>query len=133
MKKDKKLTSLLLIGVLTFSLAGVTAMAATYSGYKLPARQGNNYTGTHSKTTTDNYIQNKVTDIENADTVTFWAANSSNKQISGDYDQKLNSSSKIKFNVSGYDRKNKDIKMGMENANWTAISTAFVAGKVDFR
>ncbi len=100
---------------------------------RLFTRQGNNYTGAHSKTTTSNYITNKVTDVENAGTVTFWAANKDEKQISSDYDQKLNSKVNINFNKNGYNRKNKQIKLGMENKKWTFNQRGFVSGEVDFR
>lgn len=56
----------------------------------------------------DDYIRNKVTDLENTDLVTFWAANNSKKQISEDYDQKIGSNVKIKFNKSGYNKKGKN-------------------------
>ena len=94
----KKLTKTIVVGTLVMSLGIVNVFANSYKGYVLPARQGNNYTGAHSKTTTSNYITNKVTDVENAGTVTFWAANKDEKQISSDYDQKLNSKVNINFN-----------------------------------
>ena len=107
----KKLTKTIVVGTLVMSLGIVNVFANSYKGYVLPARQGNNYTGAHSKTTTSNYITNKVTDVENAGTVTFWAANKDEKQISSDYDQKL----------------------GMENKKWTFNQRGFVSGEVDFR
>lgn len=115
------------------SVGIVNVFAISYTGYVLPARQGNNYTGAHSKTTTKNYITNKVTDVENASTVTFWAANENKKQISSDYDQKLHSQVNISFNQNGYNRKNKKIILGMENAKWTATQRGFVAGNVNFQ
>ena len=75
----KKLTKTIVVGTLVMSLGIVNVFANSYKGYVLPARQGNNYTGAHSKTTTSNYITNKVTDVENAGTVTFWAANKDEK------------------------------------------------------
>lgn len=79
--------------------------------------------------------QSKIiqTDVENAGTVTFWAANKDEKQISSDYDQKLNSKVNINFNKNGYNRKNKQIKLGMENKKWTFNQRGFVSGEVDFR
>lgn len=71
--------------------------------------------------------------IQDTDTVTFWAANSAKSQISDDYDQKLGSSAKITFTKSGYNMKNKQIMLGMENAHWTLKKRAFVAGDVDYR
>ena len=129
----KKLTKTIVVGTLVMSLWIVNVFANSYKGYVLPARQGNNYTGAHSKTTTSNYITNKVTDVENAGTVTFWAANKDEKQISSDYDQKLNSKVNINFNKNGYNRKNKQIKLGMENKKWTFNQRGFVSGEVDFR
>ena len=58
----KKLTKTIVVGTLVMSLGIVNVFANSYKGYVLPARQGNNYTGAHSKTTTSNYITNKVTD-----------------------------------------------------------------------
>lgn len=78
-------------------------------------------------------VQDYSTDVENAGTVTFWAANKDEKQISSDYDQKLNSKVNINFNKNGYNRKNKQIKLGMENKKWTFNQRGFVSGEVDFR
>lgn len=129
----KKLAKTIVVGTLIMSLGMINVFAATYKGYVLPARQKNNYTGAHSKTTTSNYITNKVTDVENVSTVTFWAANKDKKQISSDYDQKLNNKVNISFNKSGYNRKGKQIILGMENAKWTLSQRGFVAGEVNFR
>ena len=85
-----------------------------------------------TKTTTDNYIKNKVTALSNTSTATFWAADSSKTQISNDYDQKVGSKATIKFTKSGYNKKGKEIMLGMENANWS-LKNAFVSGNVDFR
>ena len=51
----KKLTKTIVVGTLVMSLGIVNVFANSYKGYVLPARQGNNYTGAHSKTTTSNY------------------------------------------------------------------------------
>lgn len=129
MKKLRKIiiTSLCL-GILSVSAVS----AAGYVGYKLPAMQGNNYTSAHSKTSTANYITNTLENVEGTDTVTFWANNSSKRQISNDYDQKKGNTSNIKFTTDGYAAKGKEIILGMENASWS-LSTAFCAGTVNFR
>lgn len=121
------------VSILCFSFVGINVIAATYQGYVLPARQGNNYTSIHSKETTDNYIINTVDDLDNTDEVTFWACNSSKDQISGDYNQKIHNTSTIKFSKSGYDKIGKEVILGMENANFYWVDDAFVAGTVDFR
>lgn len=132
--KKKKIFAKICGGCLLLSAIGiVNVYAADYTGYALPARQGNNYTTQHEKETADNYIYNKVVDLENTSTVTFWAANSNKKQISDDYDQKLGNNSKIKFTASGYDAVGEEVMLGMENAKWYWFERAFVAGEVDFR
>jgi hypothetical protein len=61
MKKSKLLLTSLAVSALFFMIAPV--FAATYTAYTLPAFKGNNYTGAHGKTTTANYITNKVTGL----------------------------------------------------------------------
>ena len=133
MRIKENLTKVVCTGVLLTALGVTNIFAASYSGYVLPARQGNNYTTQHEKKTKDNYISNKVNAIEGTSTVTFWAANSGKTQISDDYDQKIGSTAKIKFNKTGYNKKGKEIKLGMENAKWYIKDRAFVGGSVDFR
>ena len=128
----KKLRKILATSLCACVLSISAVSAAGYVGYKLPAMQGNNYTGTHKKTTTANYITNKLENVEGTSTVTFWANNSTERQISNDYDQKKGNTSNIKFTTSGYAAKGKEIILGMENASWS-FSTAFCAGTVNFR
>lgn len=129
MKKFRKIfATTLCAGILSISAVS----AAGYVGYKLPPMQGNNYTGAHAKTTSANYITNKLENVEGTSTVTFWANNSTKRQISNDYDQKKGNTSNIRFTTSGYAAKGKEIILGMENANWT-FGTAFCAGTVNFR
>ena len=129
MKKLRKIiVTSLCAGILSISAVS----AAGYVGYKLPQFQGNNYTNAHSKTTSANYITNKLENVEGTSTVTFWAANSTKRQISNDYDQKKGNTSNIKFTTSGYAGKGIQIILGMENASWS-IGTAFCAGTVNFR
>ena len=69
MKNLKKIImSSLCVGILSISAVS----AAGYVGYKLPRFQGNNYTNSHSKTTSANYITNKLENVEGTSTVTFW-------------------------------------------------------------
>ena len=78
---NKIIMSSLCVGILSISAVS----AAGYVGYKLPRFQGNNYTDSHYKTTSANYITNKLENVEGTSTVTFWACNSTNRQISNDY------------------------------------------------
>ena len=129
MKNLKKIIATsLCAGILSISAVS----AAGYAGYKLPRFQGNNYTNSHSKTTSANYITNKLENVEGTSTVTFWACNSTKRQISNDYDQKKGSTANIKFTTSRYAAKGKEIIMGMENANFSP-DTAFCAGTVNYR
>lgn len=132
MKMKEKFTKVVCTGALLTAIGVTNVFAVGYSGYTLPRAQGNNYTTQHSKTTTDNYIKNKVTALSSTSTATFWAANSSKTQISNDYDQKVGSTATIKFTKSGYNKKGKEVMLGMENANWS-LSYGFASGNVDFR
>lgn len=132
MKIKEKFAKVVCIGALLTAIGATNVFAVSYSGYTLSRAQGNNYTTQHSKTTTENYIKNKVTALSNTSTATFWAADSSKTQISNDYDQKVGSKATIKFTKSGYNKKGKEIMLGMENANWS-LKNAFVSGNVDFR
>lgn len=121
--------SLLLSMVVTSNV--FAAGQETYTAYKLPAFQKNNYTGTHLKANDRAYITNKVTAVSNAGTVTFWATDENHDQISGDYYQKVGNTSKLVFTTAGYNKKNKQVCMGMENYEWT-FDTAFVSGWANF-
>ena len=129
MKKLRKIIATsLCAGILSISAVS----AAGYVGYKLPRFQGNNYTSAHAKTTKANYITNTLENVEGTSTVTFWANNSSKRQISNDYDQKKGNTSDIKFPTDGYAAEGTEIILGMENASWS-VDTAFCAGTVNFR
>ncbi|MFD1408087.1 hypothetical protein ACFQ49_07965 [Kroppenstedtia eburnea] len=117
------------LGALALTLMAAPVFAATYTAYSLPAFKGNNYTGAHGKTTTANYITNKVTALTKTDQVTFWACNNARSQLSNDYYQKLGNTSNI---VHGKTQKGYQIIMGMENSR-ISTSTAFVSGNVNFR
>lgn len=131
----KKLVKIMCTGLVASAIISTSAFAAgrqKYTAYKLPARQGNNYTGTHTKETTKDYITNEVTAVSSTDTVTFWATNKDHDQISGDYNQKSGNRSELKFSQSGYDKTGAQVAMGMENANWKLNTTAFVSGWANF-
>lgn len=132
MKIKENLTKVVCTGALLTVLGVTNVFAIGYSGYTLPRCQGNNYTTQHAKKTADSYIKNKVTSLSSTSTATFWAANSSKTQISNDYDQKAGSTATIKFTKKGYNKKGKEIMLGMENANWS-LSYGFASGNVDFR
>lgn len=127
MKKLKKVLLSGMVGVFLLLIA-VPAFASTYTAYTLPIMQGNNYTGAHGKTTTANYITNKVTALTNTDEVTFWACDSSRNPISVDYYQKLGNTTNI---VHGKTTLGYQIIMGMQNSNFS-FSTAYVSGDVNF-
>ena len=132
MKIKENLTKVVCTGALLTVLGVTNVFAIGYSGYTLPRCQGNNYTTQHAKKTADSYIKNKVTSLSSTSTATFWAANSGKTQISNDYDQKVGSTATIKFTKNGYNKKGKEIMLGMENANWS-LSYGFASGNVDFR
>lgn len=131
--RRKSLKKLILAGAITTALCGTNVMAAGYTGYVLPPRQGNNYTSAHTKKTGASYITNHVYNLENTDTVTFWAANRSHKQISPDYKQKKGSTVNIQFTTSGYAKKGTQVVLGMENSHFYIKERAFVAGEVNYR
>ncbi len=129
----QKLAKILCASLLVSTILGTSAFAAgreTYTAYKIPKLQGNNYTGTHTKENDREYITNEVTATTDVGTVTFWAANVDHDQISGDYDQKVGNKSTLMFTVSGY-KKDKQVCMGMENAN-LSLTTGYVSGWVNF-
>lgn len=128
MKKLKKIITRLCAGILSISAASTPR----YVGYKLPTMQGNNYTSAFSKTISANYITNTIENVEGTSTVTFWINNSTNRQISNDYDQKKGNTSDIKFTIDGYAAKGIQNVLGIENASWF-FSTAFCAKTVNFR
>lgn len=117
MKIKNKISKVICTVALLSTLGATNVLAANYTAYVLPARQGNNYTTQHEKKTTDAFLNNTVTAVEGTSTVTFWVANSNSKQISDDYKQKLHNKSKIKFTTKGYNKKGKEVMLGMENSN----------------
>ncbi len=129
----KKLKKFMITGLIATTLCGTNVLAAGYTGYVLPPRQGNNYTSAHTKKTSAKYITNHVYNLENTDTVTFWAANRSHKQISPDYKQKKGSTVNIQFTTSGYAKKGIQVVLGMENSHYYWKENAFVAGDVNYR
>lgn len=131
--RRKSLKKLILAGAITTALCGTNVLAASYTGYVLPPMQGNNYTSAHTKKTGASYITNHVYNLENTDTVTFWAANRSHKQISADYKQKKGSTVNIQFTTSGYAKKGTQVVLGMENSHLYFRENAFVAGEVNYR
>lgn len=129
-----KITKIICASLLLAMVIGTNVFAAgrkNYTAYKLPALKGNNYTGTHNKENTRNYITNQVNAVSNTGTVTFWATDENHRPISGDYYQKAGNNSKLKFTTSDYNKKGKPVCMGMENYDWS-LNTAFVSGWVNF-
>ena len=131
--KKKNLKKIIVAGAIATALCGTNVMAARYTGYVLSPRQGNNYTSAHTKKTNAGYITNHVYNLENTDTVTFWAANRSHKQISPDYKQKKGSTVNIQFTTGGYARKGTQVVLGMENSYFYIRERAFVSGDVNYR
>lgn len=122
-------TSLLL--TLVVASNALAAGRLTYTAYKLPSFQRNNYTGVHVKENKRNYVTNHVTAVSNAGGVTFWVTDENYNQISTDYRQKSGNETKLFFTSQSYAKKGKQICMGMENSEWT-MDTAFVSGWVNF-
>ncbi len=132
----KKLTRVLCAGFLATALLGTTASAAgrlDYESYQLPRFQGNNYTGTHQKENSREYITNEVEKLDGTNEATFWAADpkSDNDPISEDYYQKEGNRSKILFTTTGFDEAGDEVCMGMENSTWS-INPAYASGWVNF-
>ncbi|ANF95003.1 hypothetical protein [Paenibacillus bovis] len=135
-KKSKKgLILALTLGMAITAVPSITAFAASvnenYDSYALPARQGNNYTGTHQKVTDEQYIVNKVTDITHADTAVFWATDGVKTVISNEYEQKLGNQSTIQFRKQI--KSKADVIMGMRNADYQIYQNGFVSGWVNFK
>lgn len=101
-----------------------------YTSYKLPAFQKNDYTGTHTKENTRDYITNQVNAVSNTGTVTFWEANAKHKQISNDYYQKAGNMSKLQFTTKGYNKRGKQVCTGMENYDWPLERHLFPDGRI---
>lgn len=103
-----------------------------YTHYLLCANCANNYTNGHEKATGDDFIINEVEKLENTKKATFWATDGDENRISNTYDFVKGENKTIEFKWSkGLDAK-EDVKMGMENAEWSS-DVAVVSGKVDFR
>lgn len=131
---NKKIAKIVCTSLLLTMIIATNVFAAgkkNYKAYKLPAFQKNNYSGTHIKENTRDYITNQVNAISHTGTVTFWAANAKHTQISEDYYQKEGNMSKLKFKTRGYNKKGKQVCMGMENYDWS-FGTAFVSGWANF-
>lgn len=117
-------------------LAAIPAVSAgyqSYVGYSLPPLKQNNFTNTHKKVTGNQYITNKVTNLQNTGTVTMWATNDQKTPISADYDFKVGSHNDIKFNNNTPAYQGQSVAMGMQNGSYYFTEYAFVAGEVDFQ
>ncbi|OAB36714.1 hypothetical protein PMSD_10335 [Paenibacillus macquariensis subsp. defensor] len=119
------------LAIALMAIPVITAFGATYTSYALSPRQGNNYTGSHAKSTADQNMVNTVTALTHTDTATFWANDGVKTQASNDYDQKVNNTTTIQFR--NQISKGSDVILGMQNANWELIQNGFVSGDVDFK
>lgn len=132
MIKSRKLITLALI-CMVILLSSALVSAASYVGYLLPRFQVNNYTGSHEKQTNNQYITNRVTNLQNADSVNMWATNNSKSAISEKINFRKGSGYKnINFRSNQSQYKGQYVRMGMENGNFQ-ITDGFVAGDVNFQ
>lgn len=106
--------------------------AQTYTAYSLGPLGRNNYTNYHVKTTSDQYILNRVTAIDNASSAKFWAQTDSAKTISSTYTQRV-STSNTQINFTKSISKGDNVRLAMQNSNSLATYYGFVSGSVDFR
>ncbi|AKI91133.1 hypothetical protein ACMX8W_03740 [Bacillus subtilis] len=121
-------------GVLGLTLLmplGAGAAYKSYTGYVLGGNSSNNYTGYHSKETSNQHIMNTVENFQKASSANFWAQRSGADTVSSKYNQKKGNTTKIKFDDTV--NKGQKVRLAMENANWKQFSRAFVAGRADFR
>ncbi|GMX61664.1 MULTISPECIES: hypothetical protein [Paenibacillus] len=129
--------NLKVLGIASFVfLAAIPAVSAgfqPYVGYSLPPLKKNNYTNTHIKVTGNQYIENKVTNLQNTGSVTMWATNDQKTPVSADYDFKVGSHNNITFNNNTPLYQGQGVAMGMQNGSWYWQEYAFVAGEVDFK
>ena len=84
------------------------------------------------KTTSDQYILNRVTAIDNASSAKFWAQTDSAKTISSTYTQRV-STSNTQINFTKSISKGDNVRLAMQNSNSLATYYGFVSGSVDFR
>ncbi len=133
-KSKNKLTKPLLALLIGASMTQIAfAGSQEYTAYRLPRLKVNNYTNTHVKVTRDRYIKNKVTDISGTTHANFWVVDENNRAQSKKYKQNVsNVATKINYNNSSTLDIGQNIKMAMENANYST-GYAFVSGEVDFR
>ncbi|MEG0176889.1 hypothetical protein [Anaerorhabdus sp.] len=102
-----------------------------YTNYLLYTNHGNHFTNVHLKATGDQYISNRVKSYTGTTEATFWAVSGesgSGERVSGFYNQKVGTTSKIEFNRNV--SKDAKVQMGMENYK---DGEARVSGEVDFR
>lgn len=136
----KTVTALAIIGGLMMTTprteVGASSLegraALTYTAYSLGPLGKNNYTNYHAKTTSDQYILNRVIALDNASSVKFWAQTDSAKTISSTYTQRVSTSS-TQINFTKSVSKGSNVRLAMQNANSLATYYGFVSGSVDFR
>lgn len=78
-------------GVLGLTLLmplGAGAAYKSYTGYVLGGNSSNNYTGYHSKETSNQHIMNTVENFQKASSANFWAQRSGADTVSSKYNQK---------------------------------------------
>ncbi len=129
-QRIKRATALI---TLCICLLTSVASAATFTAYSLPIFKGNNYTNSHVKQKSDQYITNKVTAISGTSFANFWAVDDNKKSQSNKYKQNVSSTAtRINFKSSANLTTGQNVMMAMENASWKT-SYGFVSGEVDFR
>jgi hypothetical protein len=127
-----KVIGMVVVAVVCLTQTPVLAATYQYKDYSLGRFSANNYTSAHTKETNDNFIENRVTGMKKATTVTFWACRANQSQISDDYKQKVGSKVDILFFRGKELNEGQQVIMGMENSEWSS-EYAFVSGEVDFR
>lgn len=124
------------LAVAMMALPTIPAFAESHSyiGYVLGAFKSNNYTSARPKTTSDQKITNRVTNLEGTNMATFWACDANSSQISGDYNQRVGRNPvNIQFKTRIKKYVGNQVLLGMQNKEFNFRDRAFVAGIVDYR
>ncbi|MDQ0884722.1 hypothetical protein [Peribacillus sp. V2I11] len=102
----------------------------SYVGYVLPSQSGNNYTSTYEKETGEDYIHNKLENLEGTSVANFWAVTGTHSQLSDKYLFRETNIKDLTFNEGR--SKGAKVAMAMENEEYWS-TRAYAAGQVDFK
>lgn len=130
--KKKNFVALMLTSNAVVALASdPTTPDRPFENFSLPAKQGNNYTKTRYKDTTNQYSYVKCTGLSNTTKATFWIDNTVG-QISKDVHTGIsNHFNVIRYYDSEYTTKGDAVRLGMENY-YNTTKTAKASGLVDY-